>query len=463
MKKRNLSALFIAMTLLLLSACRVKSPQKEDADITITTDMEKDKVEEVTTTTIAITTSTTPKTMSDNTTIKAESEDVRYVLNCNRFKNGYLTFEMDDTYYVCDVQNKNFYSYDADVYDGAPYGIKGELAIFENYIYYGPSEISILFNLKTGEIIASKEKNDIMPYCLHYDIWDNFEYICVLEEKESFSGNTTFFGVLDAKGEWVLPLSDEYSICEIVDLKSMYLASGYGDKIYVIDASTNIGYIYSITTNKLYNLKETTGCESLRCIYDNKLLVYNPYDDLMVYDINTGKAETLIDIEKGCELFINSLPNCEIYYSQGYEKRYFIDYELNRFDYDLSEYDVVKIYDADRDKIVFTANNKEETEYIVIMNADGSFVIEPFKYDDAYDIQIYGNKVIGYVNNKLFMVDCITGTMTDFIDLEYKIELFDQKTGAFLVESKIEGYREAYFLINVEDPYTLINPLEMAG
>lgn len=123
-------------------------------------------------------------------------------------------------------------------------------------------------------------------------------------------------------------------------------------------------------------------------------------------------------------------------------------------DYGLSEYNLSSLYDLSVDYIVFLAKNTDGDEYTIILDKDGNRVIDPIKGSRNSDyMNIYGDYIVYAKYDDSFIVNCKTGEIKNDI----YIEKFDPDSGKLLIKS--DGN---YYLADVSDPDTLINPFEVA-
>ena len=70
-------------------------------------------------------------------------------------------------------------------------------------------------------------------------------------------------------------------------------------------------------------------------------------------------------------------------------------------------------------------------------------------------MHIYGDYVINTYAD--YIVNCKTGEMKTYSDDSLRLEGFDSTSGKLIMES--DGY---YYLADITDPETLINPFEIA-
>ncbi len=369
-----------------------------------------------------------------------------------------MAFKCDGKNYVYNITDNELYETEHDVSEITV--LKGCIAVFGSVSIYSFDDdyehydyVPYVVNLKTGEQYA-----DVRPF---YDNknW-NGSYLTVGTIEESFSGNKVSIGMLNDKGEWVLPLSADYAICKEKDIDKTQNILQNGEFIYFW---ANGQYNYDIANDRLIDGFVGAG------VTDDKTIIYNDSANLIYdfynYDVSTGE-KTFIT-ETGYLAY--ETPTCRIY--QDTDGGYIIlDQNYNLLEYDLSEYDLggwrdENIKGATEDVIVFDALNEERDTYTIIMNKDGSYVCEPFKEEaDAkqkFYVYFTENKIIFFPRFTKFtgaarIIDRNTGEITT-IDDSYVILDFDTENNLMLVNTN-----GAYYLADPEAPDVLINPFERA-
>ena len=184
MKKRILSTILMAAIMLSMAGCNgsteTSETTTEGAEVTTTTAAEEGTTEA--TTTVPETEETTTTTEAPKETPKITSEPKIY--------NDCMVFEADGKNYVYNITDKAMYEYEG---EGGIGDSIGNIIRTDDKIY----------NLKT------KELYDVKMHSVNL-----YDYNPVYKVEESFDGDTYYFGIIDKNGEWVLPMSSDYAICE---------------------------------------------------------------------------------------------------------------------------------------------------------------------------------------------------------------------------------------------------------
>lgn len=350
--------------------------------------------------------------------------------------NGNIAFKCDGKNYVYNITENEMYETEHDISTISV--LKGCIAVFGDVPYYdGLSTDNYVVNLKTGEIYDNVRS--------FYNYNDNSSYLTVGTLEEGFSVNTaTQIGMLNSKGEWVLPLSGDYAVCKIDDIdKTSEVAN---NKDIISFRINNTQYNYDIANDKLIEDIDVLT------ITDDKIFVnedWNAYE----YDMQTGD-------KKHIDIAVNRTDHPSFRMSKDKTKVY--DENYNLFECDLSEYNIIKdiIRGGNEDVVVFNAINDKGERYTIVLNKDGSYVCEPYEHTDikeqAYHANVSENKVIlfGYKDR---IIDRNTGEITTF-DSNFEIIAYDDVNDLMLV--KTNG---AYYLVDPEAPDVLINPFERAS
>ncbi len=383
------------------------------------------------------------------------------------FGNGYMVFSVDDKDYIYNIVEKNVIEYqmasEAEIID-----INDSTAIFRT-----ESGFEFL-DSKTGDLLNSVNINNAELFGI-YD-----EYIIVSKIEEKFSGNLYYLGVMNLKGEWVVPLSSELSICSLLtengyDGDGKHLSKYIGEETIIYEFNYK-NFLYSFATNKVYDLTDAIQ-EPDRIIYvDSNLdgsyaddgIIYIPTKNgMLVYDMATETYEYKeVTEEYWYESFslkdeLLIYKNTSIVANREYVAVF--DRKLNKLaEYDLEEYDTIyraEPYAYTSDKMAFRCK-KDNTYYLGVRNADGSYVTEPFKPEPGVSPNVT------YLTDELCFFDCgwykylldfNTGEVTSFYDRESLVYplYYDVKSNMFLAFS--DG---GYYLTTPSEPDVIINPFE---
>lgn len=441
------------ITALSLSACGTTTEStgtssEENSDVQITTKpADTEQAAPADSTTSAVTEATEQTTTATTAPEESETPVELPVLNVEPalVMNGCMAFKCDGKNYVYNITENEMYETEYDVDDITV--LKGYVAIV-GYAYsdYGLNGTeAYIVNLKTGE-----SYDEIRPF---YNYNWNGAYLTVGKLEESFSGNTVSIGILNDKGEWVLPLSADYPVCKEKDIS---VVPSVDQNSTIISFNGYPEYNYDITHDKII---ENTDVYD---ITDDKVILreYDEYGttaSLYYYDVSTNEQ-----IFIGSNLLINQYGN--LLYSDDYSKIY--DNNYNLLNYNLSEY---KIWDKDKamkgatdDVIVFNASGKNGNAYTIVLNKDGNYVCEPIevsgKNELNYKVYFSENKII-FISNKITdrIIDINTGEVTE-CDNSFEIVDYDDENNLMLVNTN-----GAYYLVDPEAPDVLINPFERAS
>ena len=451
MKKKSMSIALMAALIISAAGCGEKAPAvtttaKTEAAAATTaaataTTAKEDTAEETTTTAAETTT---------EATTEAPPREIKNITKYNSFKNGTLFFEISNTGYVYDVLENKMYDYDTKELKSVQYAC-GKLVMTN---YNGENKITNLETMETydAELFESYAGFGGGPRLDTYNP--------VYSVKEDFDGNVYSFGVLDSNGEWVLPMSTEYAVCDLLKSNKYLYANTATSSFVVLSVERGKSYFYNYKTDEIIEL-DNAGYWSFADNYVIVILNDYDYEDKYnrVYNTNTKETTELggdYNVLTGCGNCIWLRNRGD--YNKGINNGIILDSKGNVLDYDLSEYNEVKIIDATEDYIVFAAKNTDGDEYTIILDKNGNRVVDPIKgtsrsnYDDMC---LYGDYVIDTYSD--YIVNCKTGEMKTYSDDSLKLEGFDSTGGKLLMES--DGN---YYLADLSDPETLINPFEIA-
>lgn len=458
MKKRILSALLTSTLVMSMTACGGNAPSEAQSQTSennsgtsaVTSESSTSSADtessapEATTSATSETTTTVPETPVVPEELPVLNVEPALVMN------GSMAFKHDGKNYVYNITENELYETEYDVSEISV--LKGCVAVVGDVSFYEFNDTdAFVVNLKTGEQYA-----DVRPF--NNNDWSG-SYLTVGTLEESFSGNTvSSIGILNCKGEWVLPLSSDYAACKIDDIDKTKYVYQNGEFIAFIVGS---GFIYDIANDRLVDYV------SILSVTDDRILIFDNYDDtkgtheLYNYDISTGEKTYICESSYP---FYKKTPTCHAS-TKDLDGAYKVfDQNYNLLEHDLSGYDIPddEIRGANEDTIVFNSISEEGGIYTIILNKDGSYVCEPYKYDrqteGVYNAYFSENKIIlKYNKTNDRIIDRNTGEITN-LDDSFEIVDYDTKNNLMLV--KTNG---AYYLADPEDPETFINPFERAS
>lgn len=437
MKQKILSAILVSAVILSMAGCGGAQPTEipnnsQESEVTAsTTSATTEKQEQTTTeaTTTTTETTTAPEEVS-------EPEEAIKVNNSYSINKGTWCFKADDDeYYYYDIANNRL------IKKGSNYSMERWCFLIGD----------LLYSPNSGYIIDSKTGETVLPDgCKLKDVNKKSGLILVSKLDEGFSGNTFSLGVLNSNLEWVYPLTEitvDGKSTGDLDYQGYNLVGNYA----VASGGYSSSFAYSFKENKTVGI--STGVDSFFYCLNNdgdKALINRTY----VFDGSTGKT-TEIDSYSvhaaGDEMVAMDINR------ENWSVLSWNDYKDIGFD--LSEYNVYEIYAATEDYIVFDAKNPDGDDYTIIMKKDGTLVVDPIKGRSESDyMHIYGDYVVyanAYVES--FVLNCKTGEMKTYSDENLSLEGFDFTSGKLIMKS--DGN---YYLADITDPETLINPFEIA-
>lgn len=363
MKQKILSAILVSAVILSMSGCGGAQP-------TEITGNKPSQASEVTASTTSATTEKQEQTTTAATTTTTEPveeeppKEIKNITNYTSFKNGTFFFEIGNTGYVYDILENKMYDYDTNELKSVQY-VCGKLVMTN---YNGEYKIT---NLETMETYDAEL----------FERYDGFgggprldTYNPVYSVKEDFDGNVYSFGILGSNGEWVLPMSTEYSVCDLLK-SNKYLYANTATSSFVVLSVKEKHYFYNYKTDEIIGL-DNAGYWSF---VDNYVILYDhDYEDKYnrVYNTNTKETTEL----GGDYNVLTGRGNCIWLTNRGdYNNGIILDSKGNVLDYDLSEYNEVNIIDATEDYIVFAAKNTDGDTYTIILDKNGKRVVDPIK------------------------------------------------------------------------------------
>lgn len=349
------------------------------------------------------------------------------VINDYTMVDGCMIFTADGTDYVYNIAENKMYPTELTKIDGKEIrSIRGKVVLIATNRGTDPE----YYNLETGEFIGTTFSDNYGGVC---------EYNPVYTYEESFDGAGYKFGVINSQAEWVVPLSNEYSICKY-KLSECQLYST--DGMVSIFRERN-SYFYDFINDKNTDIKGTY------LQYGNKVLCERGGANLTVYDTTTGTSTDVVTNVRitnlqyttdGGVFFQNEKDGSLIY----------VDSDFNVSELPLSEYNIEEIKTVTNDYIAFSAKNSAGTRYSIITDRNGNRVMEPL---ERASIQISGDYALitGKYVDSWHILNLKTGEQTP-IDKD-NFGGYDAASGKMIL--KKDG---ACYLATLDDPNTLINP-----
>lgn len=461
--KKYLSLFILTIVILGTVGCG-KDESSESSSETILSSVEA--------TTSSLDNEDTPATVEDTT---VDTLNIGLDSNPN-FTYGYLTLCIGRNVYAYNLEENRMFECDA--FDHQERRINfspcpdGKIAVCGDKKQYQYN----VFNLETGEVIASREVNGLIPLLPYLDVnsnvqdylWGLNSGIPVIKIEEDFSGDKVYFGIIGKDGNWVLPLSDNYAICKE---KGEEIKNGWGYP-NLICGSSLVRYsddcYYDYIEDKFINADDICKKTGQDCIItavgDNLLMGIGGdlciYSELIRYNIRTGESTVLYD-EPLQVTDVDRMQSVGLFMFKNDENNTyrFLDKNLNKLDYnfDLSSYDNVEIIDVNEDRVVFFCNNPDGNRYIAVVGKEGKLVFDPIKFDfPGDDITVIGDQMIiysHYDNVDCFIINCNNGEIKPY-ESGY-IKRVDSSSHTMLV---MKDY--CFYISNIDNPDSLINPFE---
>ena len=458
MKMKRIAAAMLATVMAVsLSACgtsNVSTGSEDTGEVQVKTERTDNEKPDSDDSAASAVTDATEQTEQTTTTTAPEEPEVPVELPLMNAEpelimNGCMAFKCDGKNYVYNITDNELYETEYDVDDITV--LSGCVAIFENIWYYGLDAYAqdeytpYVVNIKTNE-----KYDDLIP--IGYD--EN--YITLGKLEKGFSNDVLTMGMLDNKGEWVLPLSDKYALCEIENIGKVTWTS-HTNNIIALAIGSNT-HLYDIKTDSVSMLDEATYVWGMT--KDNITLgKYNYLErSYSIYNYNADLSDETLVLEN----LDQQIAYSDYVFDNG-NYVYLIDNKVNVYDkchnhiatYSLSDYVLKNIKSASESVIVFTAKNKSNDLYTIILNKDGNTVCEPVMGDIGMPY-FSENKIVFISDDADRIIDISTGEITEYDD-SFDIVNYDDVNDLMIVKSG-----DAYYLADPEAPDTLINPFERA-
>lgn len=437
MKKKLLSAIILSALVLSLAGCGNESTPDEPTSAESQNAADDDSTAEET---------TAPPETTEATTTTEAPKDIAKVTSCDKFGNGDMLISDGDKNYVYSITDNKMYTGDDEIFDNI-IAVGGKLALVrgDDKDYY--------YNLETNE------KYDVAPLYSNAESID--EYNAVYKLEESFDGNVNYVGVINSNGEWVLPLSSDYEICQkdLYNIDSSMRTPCTGSLIWL-----DYYGVYDYKNGKIISYDNTETSFYIGAIVGDKILGENDDGYLSEYNTQTEQVSISKDFRVDQDMIFGMI------YGNNYrgalatsdsKSSLIWDNDGNLIDCDFSDYnEVVALLDIADKYIIFEAKNTDGDVYIIITDKNGNRAIEPIR-GEAWAAYIYNDYAIitgmtdGNDAECQYIINCTTGEKTAYTGTDNFN--FDPETGKLII--KKDGN---YYIADVSAPDTLLNPFEIA-
>lgn len=330
---------------------------------------------------------------------------------------------------------------------------------------------STIIDICTGEeVLKLNENQEFFGY------FDDDGNIIVLETQENFEGNTYSFAMVNYKGEWVsdfIPIeyagfNREYHWNYMGEGKYLYPNAGYDsdnlEQLCCIYDGIN-GNFATVGLPSLVDFGATKDYMSIWEVRDEEVFysVHDYYDrDIvyMYYNMLTGESREIARMNGICEgsdsdsrVIIRNDNTYALYDESG---------SVTTFD--LSEYEHDG-FNFINDKVFFVTENEQGTEFVCLMNADGSMEFEPinsneFPFTTSNYMGFSEEKIVSWDNEGAVFVYNITTKELINSEMPYVVKSYIPEKDMFIVEGEHPEYGAGVYLVYADDLETLINPFE---
>lgn len=419
------------------------------------------------------------KDTTEEVTTEAEPEEVLVAETYCEY-NGFYYFSAgsgeDDKWYVYDMEKREITdSFENGEFVGSWYGTSVIRYNEGAYELYDAADKKTLYTF-----------SDTQTERTSLDINEGGQ-IVIYDRLQQFEGDVYSFGIIDYQGNWVLPLASDYPWLqeEPTDVTSEYL----GDNTYLVTNEYSDEYYFVNTDTKSYvPVMLPEGMKILEFIYcrDGKAFahaytyIYSVgvnKDYIFQYDITTGSMIEVLnvsDIQVGAgkageeNQYIISNDDTWCYLKQETEQNNVLD--IIASDGTVTEISAA-IYGGDFD-VDFTDGihvaarmyNDSSSDYFAVLNADGSYELEPLLLTDIgfsyYSSAISKGVAVAFNNSSKNCFSYNIATKEQATASGYSVEKFDKDYGMMIVYGEHPEYGSGYYLVDVTDINTLINPFE---
>ncbi len=436
MKKRILALLLVMACLISVSACSgpAESTTKPNTSTTTAGNNHSQPAQpsENNTPTTGGTNVTNPPAVDETKTIE--------IVEKSAFSSGVAWVKVTDSTIPGDTGHWGLIDatgkllYDDPAYEWTEYHTPPKFfhGVTGGYTYGTPFQPSTIYDT-SFQVVASPETKGYDGFIADYSTAVEAAHACgrflVYKVEESFSGDTYSFGVLDAEGNYVVPLSEDHPIAALMAEKNYVLNSSssetkleiyyYGNNVFRLDGGAYpddySGY-YNIFTNEITPDYVHYGHEGW---HDNVLVKYDTQGNTTV----VAEGENFKEIEYGVWLFEKDGKYTLMDFNTN-ETISYGDYYLQSDKWHRDEMYYHNGY------LLIPIRNSQNTEYLCLFDKSGEPAFEPIRGYGSYS----------ELTDEGFI------TLRDGINF-YNYEGFVSNQQFENLSSKIYGYEDGWALV----------------
>lgn len=426
-RKSILSVLLMLLMVVSLVGCgnkKVSTPPEVDTETTTDAQAgaeDESETEEVTEEptkdstskpTQAPTTKPTQAPTSKPTEAPTKAPEIEYEYILRGVKEGYIYFWYQDPYDLnmrrtCGYDVKNKTVRDLVAFDDN--WMLTDKRYIRNNAYIGETpdlkidylKDTAIINACTGEIIYRVEDNQELLHNMSYDsrkAWSDNNTVLVYQRDSSYKGDTYSLGIINEKGEWVMPLKSDLPWGN-VDPDYRYL----GDSYYFLRCNYEEGYILNSADSTFYRCPEEMDVLGY---YNGKVFAKNSWRSIGFYDFKNDKFTAIQEVRDPQDAKWDNKFWEAIKYSDenGFWYKmentvYCVDANNNvKLSYDLSDYRDHVVKAVTKDYIVFWFRNPSSVPYTAVMNTKGELLAEPVKLECDMAVVCNEGVVLGVID-----------------------------------------------------------------
>lgn len=416
MKRRSiLSVLLMLLMVVSLVGCgnkKVSTPPEVDAETTtdiqdVTEDESEESKEELTTEQAENESESVKEPTDEETVAPTQAPQMEYDFSYRASKEGYVYFWFTDPYdytrrsCVYDVKNKTVN--DISAIDETWFQVNTRY--LRNNVYIGKVP-----NLEVGYL----EDTAIIDACsgeVIYRLTDNQEFLgkawcdnntaLIYQRDSSYKGDTYSLGIINEKGEWVMPLKSDLP-WGVGEPDYRYL----GDTYYFLKCFNEEGYILNSADGTLYKCPEEMEAFGY---YNGKVFAKNSWRSIGFYDFKNDNFTVIQEVRDPQDAkWDNKFWDDNKYADENgfwYKMEntvYCVDANNNvKLSYDLSEYGDHIVKAVTKDYIVFWFRSPSGGAYTGIMNTKGELLFEPVNLECDMAEVLEEGVVLGTIDNGL--------------------------------------------------------------